>query len=235
MNTPEIRLLNTPKLAELCAEHTERYKNQIASISEFCFELLRRAAFADAEAWEKVYAQYGPSIRAKITAVLWLEGTEIEDLVQETWERFCQYVLNPVSWHKFPHLPGILVYLDHCAQTSIIIYQRKIYRQEQIEQPLENADFANYVPAENPIEYRLEIEEWRKAVWNCLASHCRQPEELFLAEQCFVFDRKPQEIATLYSELFASAEIVSQKKRNLLDRLKRDGRCLFLLANQPKS
>lgn len=222
MNSSEVRQLTTEKLSVYCAEQTILFHKTGQSDGRYCYELLRRAAIGENDAWEWVYAQYVPEIKNRI-ARRNVDPSEIEDLTHNVLERFRRNVLNLDRWPKFPDLGYVLSFLYDCTESVVLDYYRWSNKQQKI---------MEYLKQEN-LTVRQSDKDWssdelRAEILRCVRHHYRHENDDFLVEQLCGFSRKPQEVAKLYPEKFSTAAQVSQQKRNLVDRIARDPECAML-------
>lgn len=218
MDLQDVRQLNTQKLSVHCAEQTSLFRKTGDSDGRYCYELLRRAAVGDEEAWEKVYAYYSPEIQNQIKRQ-GVDAPDIEDLTHEVWERLRRNMLNLDKWSRFPDLKHVLAFFGDCVTSVTVDYFRTSRRRQKLMErlSLENPNWTS--------EEGLTQLERRELVLHCVRRHYRHENDAFLVEQLWGFGRKPQEVARRYPDKFPTAAQVSQQKRNLIDRIARDPAC----------
>lgn len=223
----EDRHLTNERLADLCKEQNELFKeDRSASDSRYCYELLRRAVFRVDGADKLVYQIYYPSLERKIVAALPRPPAEvIEDLCQDTLLRFFRYVTLQ-TWSNFPTLAHLLAYMDKCCQTAIVNYQRKAVERQKFELAFLELEDERTPSASSstrrPTEQRFSREQLKDQVWDCIKRNCNDADDYFLARQLWLYGLKPRELVQRFEDRFPEAVDVYKRKRNLIDRMRRD-------------
>jgi len=218
----EVNLLTNTELGEFCAENNEAYKqNKELSDERFCLELLRRAVFKIDGAINVVFNIYRELLQQKIKAILH-DDDVVDDLVQETFIRFFTYV-TPESWSKFKTLPHILAYMNRCSEAVTYNYLRENQTQERYLRLFKEYE-ESLTKGRNRrvLERQYEYEQFHTLVWQCIKRNCLDSLDLFLAQQLWEYGLQPKEVVKRYSEKFPKPIDVYKRKRNLIDRIKRD-------------
>lgn len=232
MNSQEVRQLSTETLSHHCAAQTVMFRKTGESDGRYCYELFRRAAVGEPEAWDRVHDHYNQQIQKQFLQH-GIDAADSEDLTQEVWARMHRNVLNLDKWGNFPNLETVLAYLKDCVTSVRLDYFRR-QRKAPKELSLEDDRVMRLQSDNPPVEKLLIGRERVVAMLQCVQRHYRHEHDAFLVEQLWGFGRKPQEIARRYPEKFTAPEQVSQQKRNLQDRIARDPECLQFLEDALK-
>lgn len=231
MNLEHVHYLTSEKLANLCRENTDLYmRDQAASDSRYCYELIRRAIFRIENADKLFDEVYRPLLERKIY-LLCKRQQLVADLTQEALMRFFRYI-TPETWQKFPTLGHVLSYLSKCGEAAVLNYYRKASPQkEDDEVVLENGYWDGKMVSKRPIEHDFEQRQVHQRIWECVQRNCKDAEDHLLAEQLWLYEAKPQVIVERFADKFPHISDVYKRKRNLLDRIKRDRECQALVTS----
>lgn len=217
------RSLTVSELAEQCGAEAERYRQTGQSDETYCFELFRQALVdRDEAAWRAIYAQYQSLVARWVYAyaAAFPLDKALEDFVNEAFARMWQYGVKPETAEKLDGLGKCLSYLKKCAWSSVEDHRRwqdkdALAKGETLDNWREQAAPAS--PPEDQVERDESLAELRRALEETLQSR----EERLVAEESWVYGQTPRQIQARYPETFASVEVVSQTKRNILKRLRR--------------
>jgi hypothetical protein len=223
MHQNEIRNLTNEKLSIHCREQSGLFRmGEQDNDSRFCLELIRRAVFRVAHADHYFYDVYQPWLQKKIGSMI--QGNEdlIADMTQEALLRFFQYV-TPQNWSGFEGLPQLLAYLNKCGETSVFAYWRLQNKETLL------ADFVSVGDnTVRSIEGTISRDTLENQLWLCVKRNCNDNIDYLLAQQLWLYGVKPRELVKRHSDQFTSVTEVYKRKRNLIDRLKRDADCQSL-------
>ncbi len=216
------QLLSNVRLAELCRRENELFKHEQVNDERFCLELIRRAVRRVEGADVLVYEIYHPWLERKIARRCPHEDPDtIHDLAQDALVRFFQYITAETLAH-FDSLGQLLSYLIKCGETAIMVYYRRQERQRRIHHAFAEAT-AHHQPEQ--MEDRLAGHQLHQQLWECIRRNCGDEEDFLMAEQLWLFGQKPADIAHHFPQQFTQVADIYKRKRNLLDRIKRDAAC----------
>ena len=229
MYQTEIRNLTNEQLSTHCQEQSGLFrKGEKDNVSRYCLELIRRVVFGVAHADRYFYDVYQPWLQKKIGSII--QGNEdlIADMTQEALLRFFQYV-TPQTWSKFEGLPQLLAYLSKCGETSVFTY----WRQENKESLLDDSvSIEEAAPTgdntAHSIERTISRDTLENQLWLCVKRNCNDNIDYLLAQQLWLYGVKPRDLVKRHNNEFTSVTEVYKRKRNLIDRLKRDADCQSL-------
>jgi DNA-directed RNA polymerase specialized sigma24 family protein len=228
MYLDEIQRLTTERLACLCREQNKAFKEDRSNCDgRYCYELIRRAVFGIDEAGTMVYEIYRPWLQRKIATLGYRSQDELEDLCQEAFIRFFRYV-TPETWSRFSDLAQLLSYMRKCCESSVVTHQRARSKQKKLECAFPEGNQlvgASSNNLERPAEQQAAQEELYQQLWDCVRRNCNDADDYFLALQLWAYDLEPREVARRFSDRFPTIVDVYKRKRNLIDRMKRDGQC----------
>lgn len=225
----ETRYLTNERLADLCKQQNAVFKkDKVASDSRYCYELIRRAIFRIDDADKLFFEIYQPWLEKKIY-LLCKGGEMVADLTQESFLRFFKYV-TPETWGRFPSLAHLLGYLSKCSEAAVLNYYRETARQQEVEDPFPDTEQLQGVSgAKRPLENTFDQQQFQQHIWDCVKRNCKDAADYLLAEQLWMYGTKPDDLAHHFSEKFPHISDIYKRKRNLLDRIKRDSECQELL------
>lgn len=226
MHFDEIRRLSNERLTQYCQEQNQRFKTASHNSDErYCFELIRRAVYRIEDADIYFFEVYRPWVSNKIAARCPGEPELVADLSQEALLRFFKYV-TPETWNRFANLPPLLAYLGKCGETSLLNHWRNVTNRQKLEDAFtETEDVSAPIPSERPTESKVTEEHFAQLLWRCVQRNCKDLNDLFLAKQLWLYGVKPQDLSKHYADRFPKLEEIYKRKRNLLDRIKRDSEC----------
>lgn len=215
-----VKSLTISELAEQCQSAVRRYQQSGQSDEIYCFELFRRALLEqDEAAWQAIHSQY------QTLVIFWVRnysrfsqtGEEADFFVNGAFARLWQSGSKAETAAKLDSLGKCLRYLKLCVWSTIEDYLRT-RAGDALEKsiPLEDYDWPS-PEAETHGEHRLSLSELRQTLWETVQDN----REHVAAEESWVYGFTPQQIQQRHSEIFATAEEVSQTKKNILKRLRR--------------
>ena len=218
-----IESLTVLELAEHCRAEAERYRQTGQSNETYCFELFHRALVErDDAAWRAIYAQYQSLVARWVyayAAALPLDKA-LEDFVNEAFARMWQYGVKPETAEKIDGLGKCLSYLKKCAWSSVEDH-RRWQDKDALAKGASLDDWRQLTAAAPSPEDQTEHNEFLAELRRALEETLQSGEERLVAEESWVYGQMPRQIQARYPETFASAEVVSQTKRNILKRLRR--------------
>ena len=220
----DLRMMTNLRLGALCNEQNELFKrNPKQSDQTVCFELMRRAIYRIEDAADVVYEIYFDWLKRKIVGMFQRQDDAVEDLAQDAMVRFFTYV-TPKSWPKFQTLSHVLAYMGKCGQAVVYNYWRQRQTVEKHTQELEDHHEESVTDTEEvrPIEDGYEQNQALAQLWQCVKKNCSDALDLFLAQQLWQYGMQPKEVAKKYPDRFPKPVEVYKRKRNLIDRIKRD-------------
>ena len=185
------RGLPIDELARLCAAETTKFSQQLASDTQFCFELFRRAlAEGASEAFTQVYRTYERQVLAWVHRhPQFVFCDEPADYFASTaWARFYQ-ARRGARFADFESLPQVLSYLKICVFSAVTLYLRE--RRRPNETPLEAA-------RELGTAAELAEELLTQQIVAQIDALLPDPRDRALARAAFVEGLKPREIVQAY-------------------------------------
>ena len=232
MYLEEIRHLSNQRLSTECARQNARFmQEKSASDGRYCRELIRRVVFQIDDADRFFYEIYGPWLQRKIGALCRQTPEIVADLTQDALLRFFRYI-TPDTWTKFSNLAQLLAYLAKCGETSVLTYHRQASRQASLmlDLPAEVHIEETAVSTPRPIEQSVSQKNLRQQVWQCIKRNCKDSSDYLLAKQMWLYGMKPRELVKTFTDTFPKLTDIYKRKRNLIDRIKRDANCEALSA-----
>ena len=221
---PDLRIMTNQRLGALCNEQNDQFKqNCELNDGHVCFELIRRAVFRIDDAADVVFEIYYNWLQRKIIAMFQRNDDAVEDLTQDAMLRFFSYV-TPNTWGKFKNLAHILAYMGKCGQSVVYNYWRQCQTVQKYTQTLEehHEESVSDTAEIRPIENNFEQNQATSQLWQCVKKNCRDALDLFLAQQLWQYGLQPKDVAKKYPNRFPKPVEVYKRKRNLIDRIKRD-------------
>lgn len=217
--------LSLGETALRCAQETQKFFQQLAYESGYCFELFRRAVVTgDQRAWDLIYQQY----HAQVTR--WVNRhpafaacrEEAQYFVNRVFERLWRS-LTPEKFGNFADLKRVLAYLQMCVHSLILdecVRARETpdSNEQELEESLERL---LYRDGQTP-EAEALIRHRRQRLWQWLEGRLKDEQERAVVEGLFVFGLKPRQMLAAYPALFVSTQDVYRLKQNVLERLRRD-------------
>ncbi|MBP7998356.1 MAG: sigma-70 family RNA polymerase sigma factor [Chloroflexi bacterium] len=215
----EVTHLPVATLFQYCQEETTRFLHQQPHDPRFGLELFRRASLGDNVAWECLYLQYAPMVSRWIerNPAMVYSGEEVQYLVNRTFERMWRR-LSPQTFAGFEELRQILRYLELCANSCLLDFNRKY--KGKTETSLTLLDQGH--PAMH-VEGEMEklAEGQRTELWQTLLHLVTDEMERVVLVASFLLNLKPQQIQARYAQYFHTVVDVYRVKQNLLQRLRR--------------
>ncbi|NTV63232.1 MAG: hypothetical protein HGA65_06810 [Oscillochloris sp.] len=194
--------LSVDELATRCSEETEKFSRRVASDTQFCFELLRRAMLeSGGEALARVFQIYeGQAIR-------WVYQHSGFDQTHESADFFARaalaafyFALRGERFAKFPDLSYALAYLKTCVHTSIAQYLRDQRRHQVLS--LDDVPTLAYDPG---IDAAVNASD----LWADIVALLPDPTDQLLARSVFVLGMKPRHIVVAYPQHWQNERDVS--------------------------
>lgn len=210
-------------LKERCADETSLFWKRKDSVSDFCFELFRRAILlGDQDVWEFIYTQYEPQVKGwvKIHQGFASTGESVGYFVNRAFEKFWKRKFTAIEFSHFPNLQTLLSYLKSCVFTVITDYLRTLEANNliAIEDHSPVMADSSSLSIENTVSEQIEGE----TLWGLLCDKTKDERELVILSDSFIYGLKPREIYTRYPAMFGSIDEVYRIKENLLTRFRRD-------------
>jgi hypothetical protein len=186
--------------------------------------LLHALANRDEVSWERAWAVWAPRVEVWVRRhpQFGCTGEDSQVFVNRALERLWRSV-DKQKLARFEKPVQVLQYLKMCVHSSIIETLRRSVRVDLVylddqEQGADLPDPGSQV--EPVIVARVE----RNELWRIVTEHARTEQEKVLVQAALVRGLPPRAIAERYRGLFADVQDVYRIKRNLLERLGRDGR-----------
>ncbi len=225
----DVRQLPLAVLFQCCQRETNNYLHQRPHDTRYAYELFRRAAWGDDVAWECIYMQYAPLVANWIerNPALVFSDEEVQFLVNRTFERMWRR-LTPEALAGFEELKQLLRYLELCASSCLLDYNRKKKgRTETSWDELEQNHPVLQVEAEaEPLAEQQQAELWR-----VLLNLVTDEVERVVLVASFILNLKPKQIQARYGQHFDTVVEVYRIKQNILQRLRRAPQLQQFVAN----
>ncbi len=190
------------ELARLCAAETAKFSQQLASDTQFCFELFRRAlAEGISEAFTQVYRVYERQVLAWVHRhPQFVFCDEPADYFASTaWARFFQ-ARHGARFADFASLPQVLGYLKICVFSAVALHLRE--RRRPGETTLEDVRELGAAP-------ELAGELLAQQIVARIDTLLPDPRDRALARAAFVESLKPREIVQAYPGWWKDERAVS--------------------------
>ena len=230
MTAAELPKLSIAGLAHRCSRETERFYRGLLYDERYCFEIFRRAILSQNErAWSLLVQQYTPQVTA------WVERCESFTAVDEARDYFVNQAFarfwrafnrDPHKIHKFDSLNKLLQYLKLCAYSSVKEHASRHLTPYEVPES-EAPDLKDDHDPVATVGAAMRAER----LWKHVLSVTKTNQERIIAEAYFVYDMKPMEIYSRYSDHFADVKEVRQVKDNFVRRLRRDMEVLAALES----
>lgn len=229
VTTQDVQQLPLAALFQSCQHETNNYLRQQRHDTRYAYELFRRAAWGDEVAWECIYMQYAPLVASWIerNPALAFSDEEVQFLVNRTFERMWRR-LSPDTLTGFEELKQLLRYLELCANSCLLDYNRKKKgRTETSWDEVEQNHPVLHVETEaEPLAERQQAELWR-----VLLTLVTDEVERVVLVASFILNLKPQQIQARYEHYFDTVVEVYRVKQNILQRLRRAPQLQQFVAN----
>ncbi|MGB1251139.1 MAG: RNA polymerase sigma factor [Candidatus Promineifilaceae bacterium] len=219
--------LQLNKLAENCAEQSQRYRDLGADNADprYCYELFRRAIVeGDESAWAHLYQTYESQVIrwARQCGNYHATGQDAEYFVSIIYTKFWRAMSPEHFVENLPALGSVLAYLKRCVQTTLIDYTRSRRRDQMLDElgelervQVDSADI-------RPIERKTGRDFDRKQLWQQIGTLLKSDQERIVMEEIFLLNKKANHIFTDHPSLFKDVNTVYRVKENLLKRLRRN-------------
>lgn len=217
--------LSLGEIALRCAQETQKFFQQLAHESGYCFELFRRAVVTgDQRAWDLIYQQYHAQVLRWVNRHPAFSACreEAQYFVNRVFERLWRS-LTPEKFVHFADLRRVLAYLQMCVHSLILddcVRAREVpgSDEQELEESLERLLYRDGQTPEGEALARSR----RQRLWQWLEGRLKDASERAVVEGLFVFGLKPREMPAAYPALFTSVQEVYRLKQNVLERLRRD-------------
>jgi DNA-directed RNA polymerase specialized sigma24 family protein len=174
----------------------------------------------DPDAWRALHARYHGLVRAWLARhPLAGRAGDLDDLATRAFERFWRAV-GPAQVEAFPSLAAALGYLRRCAVAALLDEARAERARAARWAAGELADGIGGAPADEAVLDALDA----AAVWRAVAAALPDPLDRRVIELAYAAGLRPGEIARRDPAAFPEVAAVYRRKRQALERLRRDGR-----------
>lgn len=223
--------LSTERIAQLCRENTDQYKQKKSSDPRFCAELIRRAIIGkDEAAWAYCYDTYSPEFASRLRHRHGINEANIEDFVQMCWRR----IHRQMTPEKVVNRPfkSLRSYMNRCVDGEIGDIHRKMNRRISAESldayatPYELLEAALRAEREagKSVEaaaaFHMRVDE----IWQLIETICAQDTDgetlKAAAEAAFIYGLKPRQVVERYAE-FEDDEAFRNAHRRLIRLVKK--------------
>ncbi len=215
--------LSISDLAKRCQAETERFKQTRQSNEIYCLELFHRALLQqDENAWAAIYCQYQPLVASWVYQYsrFTQTGEPADFFVNEAFARLWQSGGQPDKTTHFDGVASCLKYLKLCVGTSIEDYLRHQQKDALVlSVALEDYDRPE-LAADNALEHTMLLAE----LMQLLDETLQDERDHLVAEESWQYHLAPRQIQSRHPDIFVTADEISQIKRNILKRLKRNPR-----------
>lgn len=220
---PVVGTLEANELAVGC-----QHKKPDNSHERFCFELFRRSiAERDQQCWAEIYQQYQKLVirwtAEHISPLQRIGDATVEEMVLDAFTSFWRaYTEDKLA--KANGVGSVLMYLKSCVATSVAMARRKAERTiaqaewDQFVVDSATADSNNSARTDESVLAQIEHEQ----IWQIVESCCHDEKDQIIARLGLVSNLKPRAILEIHPDLFANAEEIYERRRNLKNRLRRN-------------
>lgn len=222
LQTDNISVLDLNALSERCALETGKFLQRLASDTQYCYELFRRAlVLQNQEAYDRIIKTYTrlvkPQVRRKLHAPF--NDQDVEECINWAFANCFRYLRTAENFAKFPTLKHIIAYLLACTNATAQSHNRKqAARPIEVDQDLPEHD--EQTAAVDPLDLLIDAE--RKARFYKLVSEsCKNEQERVVLEYYVELGLMPREIYAQRPDLFADVKQVHRVKQILIERLQR--------------
>ncbi len=228
----EMRALEQPTVAELiqaARREIALFRHHRSTENTYAWALWQRAiVLRDEQAWFGLYDLYHAVVDAWIMRQAHdLDYDEREALTNEVFAKL-YHSIPPAKFASFLSLPALLTYFKRCAASVVVDYRRS-QRVLQREDPLESL---SWEPALDDFAEAVADQLAAQEVWRVVACEVPAQEERLVLVAVCVQGISPRELQQRYSALFPTVKDIYRIKRNVLERLQRNGRLRALWASQ---
>lgn len=202
-----------------CQEETAHFLQKKPHDPRYGYELFRRASAGDELAWECIYHQYSSLVSNWLerNPALIYSGEEVQYLVNRAFERMWR-CLTPESFARFTELRQLLRYLELCANSCLLDYNRK--KKGQLESSLDDLE-RDHPAHQAAVDTEGMAEGQQAELWQVLGHLVTDEVERVVLVASFILNLKPQQIQSVYTEHFPTVSEVYRTKQNILQRLRR--------------
>lgn len=186
--------------------------------------LLEALANRDEVSWERAWAVWAPRVSSWVRRhpQFHRTGEEPQSFVSRALEKLWRSV-DEQKLARFETPVQVLQYLKMCVNSSIVESLRRAVSSDLLY--LDDENQGEQLPDPGPqVESSVVSTIERKELWRIVAEHARTEQEQVLVEAALVRGLPPRAIAQRYGGLFDDVQDVYRLKRNLMERLARDGR-----------
>ncbi|MCE7986225.1 MAG: hypothetical protein DYG89_34040 [Caldilinea sp. CFX5] len=222
LQTDSIGTLDVSSLADRCASETAKFLQRVASDTQYCYELFRRAlVLQNQEAYNRLVETYirlvRPQVRKKLHTPF--NDQDLEDCVNWAFANCFRYLRTAENFAKFPTLQHIIGYLLACANATAQSHNRRqAARPVEIDQDLTDQDEGT--TAVDPLA-RLIEEEDKARFYKLVRASCKNEQEQVVLEYYLELGLMPREIYAQRPDLFTDVKQVHRVKQILIERLQR--------------
>ena len=220
------------RLVERCAEERDRFARGQDHDDQACLELFRRAIVEqDPAAWHALHTQYASLVSGWVRQHRLADRIDDhDDLIMRVFERFWQAV-PPEKFASFVRLASLLSYLKLCVFGAII---DQVRAQQVWERHRAASELADQIESD-PLDEVVLDDLAGASLWRLIESALPEPADRLVIHLTCVFGLKPREIALRHPETFPTVKTVYQRKRVVLERLRRDARLRSLWEGRTRS
>ncbi|HLO03040.1 MAG TPA: hypothetical protein VK191_08035 [Symbiobacteriaceae bacterium] len=186
--------------------------------------LLEALANRDEVSWERTWAVWAPRVAVWVRRHPQFQrtGEDAQLFVSRALEKLWRAV-DHQKLARFETPVQVLQYLKMCVNSSIVESLRRAIPVDLVY--LDEEEQGGLLPdTGTQVEASVVGTMERNELWRIVAEHARTEQEQVLVEAALVRGLPPRAIAQRYSGLFGDVQDVYRLKRNLLERLGRDGR-----------
>lgn len=222
LQTDNINVLDLNALSDRCALETGKFLQKLASDTQYCYELFRRAlVLQNQEAYHRIVETYirlvRPQVRKKLHAPF--TDRDLEDCVHLAFANCFRYLGTAEAFAKFPTLPQIIGYLLACANATAQSHNRKqAARPVEIDEDLLEHDEQSATV--DPLDILIDKERTAE-FYQLVSESCKTEKERVVLEYYLELGLMPREIYAQRPDLFADVKEVHRVKQFLIERLQR--------------
>jgi DNA-directed RNA polymerase specialized sigma24 family protein len=225
----DVAWLDHDDLVRRCAEETENFRWHRPADDRPTVELFRRAiCVRDQRAWSALYRLYYRLVLSWIARHPARSSIQEDDdvLANGAFIRFWSSI-TPERFAAFPNTAALLRYLRMCCH-SVVLDQVRAQRSVTTV-----PTFAQLAVATDPSDAVSSVLSAlvEETLWHIVRAEATSREEDLLVQLCLRLDMKPREVQERHPDMYPTVEDVYRTKRNLLDRLFRNGTLRRLLVD----
>jgi len=201
-----------------------------AHATAYAFELFRRAiGQRDEQAWSGLYELYHALVSSwMLRRAPALVAEDLASLVNEVFAKFFRSI-GPEKLKNFPSVGSLLAYLKCCTSSVWADYCRSQLTRQR-EDPLES------LPQESLMldDFAASVVDHLTAqeIWAVIADAAPAQEERLILMLICTLGWSPAKLQHHYPLMFPSVEDVYRRRRNVIERLRRNKDLLQLLEHQ---